>query len=51
MHSTDYTNTFIEVAEDCKTDVGKLPPEKEEKTVARMQWEMIHDYPYRYTHI
>jgi hypothetical protein len=49
MHSTNYTDTFIEVAKDCKADVGKLPPEKQEKTVARMQYEMIHDSPYQYT--
>lgn len=49
MHSTNYTNTFIEVADDCKTDVGTLPPEKQAKTIARMQYEMIHDHPYHYT--
>jgi hypothetical protein len=49
MHSTNYTNTFIEVAEDCKTDVARIPPERQEKTVARMQYEMIHDNPYQYT--
>ncbi len=45
----NYTNAFIEVAEDCKTDVGKLPPEKQAKTVAQMQYEMIQDSPYQYT--
>lgn len=49
MHSTNYTNAFIEVAEDCKTDMGKIPPEKTEKTVARMQYEMISAHPYQYT--
>jgi hypothetical protein len=49
MHTTNYTNAFIEVADDCKTNVSTLPPEKQEKTVARMQYEMIHDNPYRYT--
>ncbi len=49
MHSTNYTNAFIEVADDCKTDVGTLPPEKHAKTIARMQYEMIHDHPYQYT--
>jgi hypothetical protein len=49
MHSTNYTNAFIEVAEDCKTDIGQLPPEKQQKTVARMQYELIHDHPYQYT--
>jgi hypothetical protein len=49
MHTTNYTNAFIEVAEDCKTDVGVIPPEKQEKTIARMQFDMIKDNPYRYT--
>ena len=49
MHSTNYTNAFIEVADDCKADVGTIPPEKKAKTVARMQYEMIHDHPYQYT--
>jgi len=49
VHSTNYTNAFIEVADDCKTDAGTIPPEKQAKTVARMQYEMIHDHPYQYT--
>jgi hypothetical protein len=49
MHSTNYTNTFIEVAEDCKAATGTVPPEKPEPTVARMQFELIQAAPYRYT--
>jgi hypothetical protein len=49
MHSTNYTNTFIAVADDCSSQTGALPPEKPEPTVARMQFEMIHAHPYRYT--
>jgi len=49
MHTTNYTSTFIEVADDCKAAAGTVPPEKQEKTVARMQYELIHDSPYRYT--
>jgi len=49
MHTTDYTNTFIDVADDCKAAAGTVPPEKQEKTVARMQYELIHDSPYHYT--
>ena len=49
MHSTNYTNAFIEVADDCKTEVGKIPPEKQEKTIARIQYDMINDNPYQYT--
>jgi Family of unknown function (DUF6157) len=49
MHSTNYTNTFIEVADDCAAAFGELPPAKQEKTVARMQYELISDHPYQYT--
>lgn len=49
MHSTNYTNTFIEVAADCKSDMGKVPPEKQAKTIARMQYELLHEQPYHYT--
>lgn len=49
MHSTNYTNTFIAVAEDCKAVAGTVPPEKPEPTVARLQFELIHNHPYRYT--
>ncbi len=49
MHSTNYTNAFIEVADDCKAEVGTVPPEKAEKTIAQMHFEMIFANPYRYT--
>lgn len=49
MHTTNYTNAFIEVAEDCPADAGKIPPEKQEKTIARLHYELIHDHPYQYT--
>lgn len=49
-HTTNYTNTFIEVAEDCITKKGIEPPLKEEKkSVARMQYEFIKFNPYKYT--
>jgi hypothetical protein len=49
MHSTNYTNTFIEVAEDCKNDRGTSPPEKQPRTIAGMQFEMLREKPYTYT--
>lgn len=49
MHTTNYTDTFIEVAEDCKAPAGTVPPEKREPTVARMQYDMLRDSPYQYT--
>lgn len=49
MHTTNYTSAFIAVADDCKAANGVVPPEKQEQTVARMQFELIHANPYRYT--
>lgn len=49
MHTTNYTSAFIAVADDCKAEIGLVPPEKQAKTVARMQFELIQANPYRYT--
>lgn len=49
MHSTNYTNTFIEVADDCKAAEGLPPPERAAITVARLQYELIQANPYQYT--
>lgn len=48
-HSTNYFDTFIEVAEDTKRDSGTKPPAKERKTVAEMQYDYIAAHPYQYT--
>ena len=49
MSSTNYFNTFIEVAEDCPATHGEVPPEKGKKSVANLQYEMLHNHPYQYT--
>jgi len=49
IHSTNYFETFIEVAEDTKTDFGTIPPAKEKKTVAEMQYELIAKNPYKFS--
>lgn len=49
MHTTNYTNTFIEIADDCKVETAKIPPEKVQKSIAQMQFEMLSEYPYQYT--
>lgn len=50
MHTTNYFNAFIEIAEDCPVKMAEVPPQKkEEKTVATFQFEMIYDNPYKYT--
>jgi hypothetical protein len=49
-HTTNYLNTFIEVADDCPTTLGEIPPTKgDNKTVANIQFEMINKNPYKYT--
>lgn len=50
MKTTNYFNTFIEVAEDCPINKAERPPEKAgEKTVANLQFEMIKNNPYQNT--
>ncbi|MGP8214770.1 MAG: DUF6157 family protein [Bacteroidia bacterium] len=50
MKTTNYFNTFIEVAEDCPIKVSETPPLKNGvKTVANIQFEMIKNNPYKYT--
>lgn len=50
MHTTNYFNTFIEIAEDCPIKQGDIPPLKgDKKTVANLQFEMLIDNPYKYT--
>ena len=48
-HTTNYIDTFIEVAEDTKADHGTVPPSKDIKTVAEMQYTMIAKHPYKFT--
>jgi hypothetical protein len=49
LHTTNYTNTFIEVAEDCPATIGIIPPIKgDDRSVANIQFEMIKTNPYRY---
>ncbi|MFI2743407.1 DUF6157 family protein [Zhouia sp. PK063] len=50
MKTTNYINTFIAVADDCKATEGKIPPLRaDHKTVANFQFEMIAHHPYQYT--
>jgi Family of unknown function (DUF6157) len=49
IHSTNYFDTFIEVAEDTKANFGTIPPTKEKKTVAEMQYELIAKNPYKFS--
>ncbi len=49
VHTTNYFDTFIEVADDTKANCGTQPPSKDKKTVAGMQYELISKNPYKYT--
>jgi hypothetical protein len=50
MHTTNYFNTFISVAEDCPVTSAGVPPIKgEAKSVANQHFEMIAENPYKYT--
>lgn len=49
-YTTNYQNTFIEVAEDTKANLGTKPPSKRDrKTIAELQYELITKKPYEYT--
>lgn len=48
-HTTNYLNTLIETAEDCPVTSAEIPPGKEPKTAARMEYEMLSGSPYQYT--
>lgn|SRR5690606_19279543 len=49
LHSTNYFDTFIEVAEDTKATYGKQPLTKDTITVAAMQYALLTNNPYIYT--
>ncbi len=50
MHTTNYFNAFIEVADDCPIKAAEIPPVKgDKKTVANIQFDMIIHHPYKYT--
>lgn len=47
--TTNYTDTFVSVATDCPAEGGEVPPARSPTTIARMQYDMIRENPYRYT--
>lgn len=49
-HTTNYHNTFIEVAEDTKVACGTVPLSKgDKKTVAALQYELLVNNPYKFS--
>jgi len=50
MHTTNYADTFIGLADDCPAQQGTVPPERgEQPTVALRTYRMIAENPYRFT--
>jgi hypothetical protein len=50
LHTTNYKDTFIEIADDCPIAKGEMPPQKSDaKTVANIQFEIISKNPYKFT--
>ena len=50
VHTTNYENTFIEVAPDSPAASGEVPPVKgDKKTVANIEYDMVSKNPYRFT--
>jgi hypothetical protein len=49
MHSTNYQDTFIQVAEDCPAASATVPPARPTPSVAERTFRMIADAPYRHT--
>lgn len=50
LHTTNYFDTFIEVAEDTKALTGTIPSAKGDKsTIAQRQFALIANHPYKYT--
>lgn len=50
MTTTNYYNTFIQIAEDCPAQTAEAPPLKgEQQTVANLKYEMLAAGPYQHT--
>ena len=48
-HTTNYLETFIEVAEDCPTDHAEEPPVAESPSIAALHHRLIVEEPYSRT--
>lgn len=50
MGTTNYVDTFIQVAEDCPAPVAEVPPAgTKAPSVAELQYELIAEHPYTFT--
>ena len=50
VHTTNYFDTFIEVADDCPAVTGQIPPlNANAPSIATIQFELISQHPYVFT--
>jgi len=49
MHTTNYFDTFIAVAEDCPAAASEVPPAAQSPTIAMLHFELIASEPYAKT--
>ena len=50
QHATNYFDTFIIIANDCKVLAGQIPAIKnDKKTIASMQFDLLSKHPYEFT--
>lgn len=50
VHTTNYFDTFIEVAEDCKALASEVPPLRGAAlSIANIQYDLIARHPYQHT--
>ncbi len=50
IYSTNYSDTFIEIADDCPATNGEIPHLKgNAKSVANMQFDIVSKNPYKFT--
>lgn len=49
VHTTNYANAFIAIAEDCPVAQAEEPPLRERPSIARIQFDMLIASPYRHT--
>ena len=49
VHTTNYIDTLIEIAEDSPVSKSEIPPANTNKTLANIQIEMVLENPYKYT--
>lgn len=50
IHTTNYQDTFIAIADDCPAQHGEVPADKGHlRSVASIQYDLIKNNPYKYT--